>query len=96
MRRSREDHAAAWQTQTAAIARIMKSITGDLMRLAHPVTRGLRALFTRSQDDAELCEELRAFLDASIEAKMADGMPRAAADAPRASSSGVHRRSNTG
>ena len=52
------------------------------MRAAHRLLRGLRALFTRSTDDAELREELRAFLDASIEAKVADGMFRA--DAERA------------
>jgi predicted permease len=49
------------------------------MRALHRLARGLRALFTRRRDDAELREELRAFLDASIEAKMAGGMSRAEA-----------------
>ena len=47
------------------------------MRTLHRVTRGVRALFTRAQDDAELGEELRAFFEASVAAGLADGMNRA-------------------
>jgi predicted permease len=52
------------------------------MRTFHRITRGLTALFTRQQDDEELREELRTFLETAIEAKVADGMSRA--DAERA------------
>ena len=46
------------------------------MKLARRVVSGLRALIWRSQIERDLDDELRAYLDKSIEAKMAAGLPR--------------------
>src|SRR5918993_1568470 len=53
-----------------------------VMSLVRRFTRGLHALVFRSRVERELDAELRAFLDAAIEAKMRDGASRA--DAERA------------
>jgi len=54
------------------------------MRLLHRFTGGVRALFGRGQLEAELDAELSEFLQASIEAKIADGLdPDDAARAAR-------------
>jgi putative ABC transport system permease protein len=50
------------------------------MRTLHRITRGVRALFTRSEDEAELREELRAFYQASVADKLAKGMSGAQAE----------------
>ena len=49
-------------------------------RLSGRLLRGLRALVTRSQDAAELREELRAFYEAAVADKLAKGMSRAQAE----------------
>ncbi|MEX2663758.1 MAG: permease prefix domain 1-containing protein [Vicinamibacterales bacterium] len=54
------------------------------MRLLHRLTGGVKALFRHRQVDAELDAELREFLQASIDAKIAAGMsPDDAARAAR-------------
>src|SRR5262245_66371630 len=52
------------------------------MRMLHRFLSGLRALTRRRRDDAELDDELGAYLDAATEARVAAGQSRA--DATRA------------
>jgi putative ABC transport system permease protein len=49
------------------------------MKLGKGVVAGLRAIFRRSQIERDLDAELQAYLDESIEAKVASGLPRDAA-----------------
>lgn len=50
------------------------------MRTLNRLVRGLRALFARRREDSELREELRAFYQASLDDKLARGLPRAQAE----------------
>jgi predicted permease len=50
------------------------------MRFLQRIAGGLRALFQRTRLERELDEELRAYLESTIEGKMAAGMTRAAAE----------------
>ena len=50
------------------------------MRRLHRLARGVASLFSRHRHETELDEELREFLQSSIDAKIASGMPRAAAE----------------
>jgi predicted permease len=49
------------------------------MRLLHRLLSGVRALFRKRRDEDELDEELRAFLDADIEARLRAGLSHQAA-----------------
>jgi predicted permease len=46
------------------------------MSLLHNIASGLRSLFRKKQDESELDEELRGFLESAIEEKMKRGMSR--------------------
>jgi predicted permease len=57
------------------------------MTAVHRLLSGLRALVRRRRDDADLNDELRAYLDAEIDARVAEGEDRT--DATRAARAGL-------
>src|SRR6185503_15920009 len=54
----------------------------DLMRVVHRLFSGIRALLRKDRDERELDDELRAFVEADIDARLRSGMT--CSDATRA------------